>query len=215
MPSVRNPRFPLLRAEVPSVPFLSRSQFLEVIPLPWLAARILTLVGCYARRLCRSVRSIDIRLVCLVPCGIAAARISSTRGWGIRCENARPAATYNDRVRLVARARWASICYDRTKASVEGITMRSTLVPLCLVLGLGGCQLSPPYPGHPSEHAAVVPSGDVAGSAPGRTPALRQPPDTPIDASEVPGLGLRFLEPGFGPPDIPPPGHPREPPANR
>ena len=93
--------------------------------------------------------------------------------------------------------------------------MRVTLVPLCLVLGLGGCQMPPPYSGASSEHAAVVQPGDPAVSHPGRTPALREPPETSIGVSEITEPPLGFIEPGFGPPDIPPPVHPPEPPADR
>lgn len=93
--------------------------------------------------------------------------------------------------------------------------MRVTLLPLCLVLGLGGCQMPPPYTGDSSEHAAEVHPGDAAVSIPGRTPALREPAETSIGVSDSTEPPLQFLEPGFGPPNIPPPAHPPEPPAVR
>ena len=93
--------------------------------------------------------------------------------------------------------------------------MRVKLIPWCLFLGLGGCQMPPLYSGDSSEHAAVVQPGDPAMRDPGTTPALRPPSETSIGASDITEPPLRFIEPGFGPPDIPPPAHPPEPPAGR
>jgi hypothetical protein len=45
--------------------------------------------------------------------------------------------------------------------------MRVSLVPLCLVAALGGCQAAPTYPGDSSEHTTVVHSGDAAVSVVG------------------------------------------------
>jgi hypothetical protein len=45
--------------------------------------------------------------------------------------------------------------------------MRAALVPLCLVVGLGGCQTPSTYAGGSSEHKAVVHPGDAAVSVVG------------------------------------------------
>lgn len=89
--------------------------------------------------------------------------------------------------------------------------MRIILVSLCLVLGLGACQTGAPYTGDSTKHAAVVHPGDPAV----RAPVLRHPSETSIGRSDLWGPPLPFLEPGFGPPDIPTPAHPPEPRADR
>lgn len=93
--------------------------------------------------------------------------------------------------------------------------MRMVLVPLCLVLGLGGCQMRPPYTGDSSKHAALVRPGDAAVNVPGGTPVLRHLSEMSIGRPDLSGPSLPLLEPGFGPPDIPTPAHPPEPPADR